>query len=161
LSWTEPNLHALVHETDRFGARELDFFLKSNVCGDGRCRCGNREKCLSGRERVARHLPGTLRTLPDVLCLDVSTIAVLFVAGAAFELAGIALVGWDVRDAARTVKDMSRSDWGYDQPEDQRSRSLFAVMADVAAGNLRRRAVGVGLIACGLIVQTVANVAAL
>jgi hypothetical protein len=34
-------------------------------------------------------------------------------------------------------------------------------MAEVAAGNVHRRAIGVVLIACGLIVQTAANVAAL
>ena len=34
-------------------------------------------------------------------------------------------------------------------------------MAKVAAGNLQRRAAGVALIACGLIVQTAANVWAL
>jgi hypothetical protein len=57
---------------------------------------------------------------------------------------------------------MSRPAWFYEQPEEQRqSQSLFAMTAVVAAGNIRRRAIGVGLIACGLIVQTVANVAAL
>jgi hypothetical protein len=92
----------------------------------------------------------------------VSTIAVLYVSGALVELAGIALVGWDVRDANRTLKDMSKPEWLYEQPEEQRrSQSLFGLMAVVAAGNIRRRAIGVGLIACGLIVQTVANVAAL
>jgi hypothetical protein len=48
----------------------------------------------------------------------------------------------------------------YEHPEKQ-SQSPFATIADVAAGNLPRRAAGVGLIAVGLIVQTIANVAAL
>lgn len=84
----------------------------------------------------------------------------MLVAGALLELAGITLVGVDVREASRTFKDMSRPDWLWDNPE-ARSRSLFAQMALVAAGDTRRRATGVGLFAGGLIVQTVANIAAL
>jgi hypothetical protein len=91
----------------------------------------------------------------------VCLIGVLLVLGAALELAGIALVGWDVWDARRTLREMSEPDWHWRQPEESRSRSLFALMADVAAGKTWRRAAGVGLFACGLILQTVANVAAL
>jgi len=91
----------------------------------------------------------------------VCTIAVLLVVGAALELAGIALVGWDVLDANRTFKDMSQPDWLDRQPEASRSRSLQALMADVATGNIWRRALGVGLFASGLVLQTAANVAAL
>jgi hypothetical protein len=87
-------------------------------------------------------------------------IALVFVAGALLELAGITLVALDVREASRTFKDMSRPDWPWDNPE-ALSRSLFAQMALVAAGNTRRRAIGFGLFAGGLIVQTFANIAAL
>jgi hypothetical protein len=92
-------------------------------------------------------------------------IRVLLVVGAALELVGIALVAWDVRDARRKVKDMSSPDWLWKQqqqePEPLGSRSLFALMAQVAAGNVLRRSIGVALFACGAIVQTIANVAAL
>jgi hypothetical protein len=89
------------------------------------------------------------------------TIGGLLVSGAALELAGIALVGWDVWDARRTLREMSDPRWLPQQPEESLSHSLFAVMAGVAAGKTWRRAAGVALFACGLIVQTVANVAAL
>jgi hypothetical protein len=92
----------------------------------------------------------------------VSAIAWAYSAGAALELLGLSLVAWDVRDAARKVKEMSQPDWHWTLPEEERiGVSLFELMARVSAGNLRRRAAGVALIAVGLIVQTVANVAAL
>jgi hypothetical protein len=87
-----------------------------------------------------------------------STIVVLFVAGVVLELAGLALVAWDVWDARRTLTEMSSPTWTYEHPG---QGSLFQIMASVAAGNIWRRAVGVGLIAGGLVVQTIANVAAL
>jgi hypothetical protein len=89
------------------------------------------------------------------------TIGVLLVSGAALELAGIALVGWDVWHARRRLTEMSDPRWLPQQPEESLSHSLFAVMADVAADKTWRRAAGVGLFASGLVVQTVANVAAL
>jgi hypothetical protein len=93
--------------------------------------------------------------------VSVCVIGVLLVSGAALELGGIALVGWDVWDAGRTLKDMSTPGWQERQPEESRSLSLFGLMAFVAAGHMRRRAIGVALFACGVIVQTVANVDAL
>jgi hypothetical protein len=91
----------------------------------------------------------------------VCAIAVLLVVGAALEFSGIALVGWDVLEANRTFKDMARPDWLDRQSEESRWRSLQALMAEVAAGNIWRRALGVGLFASGLLMQTFANVAAL
>jgi hypothetical protein len=88
------------------------------------------------------------------------TITVLLISGAALELVGIALVAWDVLEARRTVRAMSDPQWGY-REQAQRPRSLPALMAEVAAGNIKRRGLGVGLFACGLLVQTAANVAAL
>jgi hypothetical protein len=85
----------------------------------------------------------------------VSAIAWVYSAGAALELLGLGLVAWDVRESGRTLREMSEPDWRGEQG------SLFKLMARVSAGNLRRRAAGVALIACGLVVQTVANVAAL
>jgi hypothetical protein len=87
-------------------------------------------------------------------------IAALLIVGAALELAGVTLVGLDVREASRAVREMSKPDWLWDNPE-ARSRSLFAQMALVAAGNTTRRAIGVGLFICGLVAQTAANMAAL
>jgi hypothetical protein len=91
----------------------------------------------------------------------VSAIAWAYSAGAALELLGLGLVAWDVRDSARTLREMSDPLWLPKQPPERSSRSLFELIAEVAAGNLRRRAVGVALIAGGLVVQTVGNVAAL
>jgi hypothetical protein len=88
----------------------------------------------------------------------VCTIGVLLVFGAVLELAGIAFVAWDVLDARRTLREMSDPEWGYGR---QPTPSLQEQMAEVAAGNIRRRAVGIALFAVGLIVQTVANVVAL
>ena len=85
-------------------------------------------------------------------------IVALFVIGAALELVGIALVGWDVLDARRTVNDMSKSDWLRGQEE---NRSLFELMAIVAAGNIGRRVLGVGFFTSGLVAQTIANITAL
>ena len=93
--------------------------------------------------------------------MSTCTIRVLLIVGVTLELAGIALVAWDVRDAHRTLKDMSRPDWGYEQTQEKKQRSLQALMAEVAAGNVLRRAIGVGLFAVGLIVQTIANIASL
>jgi hypothetical protein len=90
--------------------------------------------------------------------LSVCAIGVLLVFGAVLELAGIAFVAWDVRDARRTLREMSDPEWGYDR---QPAPSLQVQMAEVAAGNIGRRAIGIALFALGLIVQTVANVAAL
>ena len=83
-------------------------------------------------------------------------IAVLLGLGAALELGGIALVGWDVYDARRTLRNLSNREW---LAEHGQIPDLIGLA--VAAGSIRRRAVGVGLFASGLIVQTVANIAAL
>jgi len=92
----------------------------------------------------------------------VSAIAWAYVAGAAIELLGIGLVAWDVYDSSRTLREMSDRDWGWKQAEKgEYVGSLFELIARVSAGNLPRRATGVALIAFGLVVQTVANVAAL
>lgn len=57
---------------------------------------------------------------------------------------------------------MSDPGWAYKQREKgEETGSLFELIARVSAGNLRRRATGVVLIACGLVVQTVGNVVAL
>ena len=100
--------------------------------------------------------------------MSTCTIRVLLFVGATLELVGITLVAWDVYDARRTLKDMSRPDWLWEQQKKRQqqppplgSDSLFALMARVAAGSVLRRAIGVALIACGVIVQTIANVAAL
>jgi hypothetical protein len=85
---------------------------------------------------------------------------VLYVVGALLELAGIALLAWDVFDAGHRLKEMSQPDWRSANPS-EKNLSLFALMAKVAAGNITRRAVGVGFFAAGLIVQTIANVASL
>jgi hypothetical protein len=87
--------------------------------------------------------------------VSVFAIGALLIFGAALELAGIALVGWDVWDSRRTLREMSDPRWLPQQPQESLSHSLFAVMAGVAAGKTWRRATGVGLFACGLIVQTV------
>jgi hypothetical protein len=87
-------------------------------------------------------------------------IAVLYVVGGAIELAGIALVAWDVLESQRKVREMSDPGW-HSQPGPEHEGSLFSLMALVAAGNVRRRAFGVGLFAAGLIVQTVGNLASL
>jgi hypothetical protein len=88
--------------------------------------------------------------------------AALLVVGAVLELAGIALVGVDVLDSRRTLKKMSSPNWlSEEQQPGRRSRSLFELMAAVAAGNLWRRAGGVALFACGLVFQTAGNLAAL
>jgi hypothetical protein len=92
----------------------------------------------------------------------VSALAWLYVLGAAVELLGLGLVAEDVRASSRTLKEMSDPTWGAQQYEAHEPvRSIFAIMAEVSAGNLARRAAGVALIACGMIVQTVANVWAL
>jgi hypothetical protein len=92
----------------------------------------------------------------------VSAIAWAYSAGAALELLGLGLVAWDVRESGRTLREMSSPDWVWKQPAEERAGvSLFELMARASAGNLRRRAAGVALIAGGLVVQTVANVAAL
>lgn len=83
-------------------------------------------------------------------------------AGAAVELLGIGAVAWDVRASSRTLREMSDPGWAYKQREKgEETGSLFELIARVSAGNLRRRATGVVLIACGLVVQTVGNVVAL
>jgi hypothetical protein len=82
----------------------------------------------------------------------------LYLVGAALELTGIALVGFDVRESGRQRADMARPEWPLEQPQD---RSLFEWMAMVAAGNVRRRAFGVLLFAVGVAVQTAGNIAAL
>jgi hypothetical protein len=57
---------------------------------------------------------------------------------------------------------MSDPHWAHEQAErGQQVQSLFGLMAEVSAGNVRRRFQGVVLIASGLVVQTVANVLAL
>lgn len=88
------------------------------------------------------------------------TIAALLVSGALLELAGIAFVAWDVADARRTLRLMSDWQWGY-REYGQQPPSLQAQMAEVAAGNIQRRAVGVALFALGLTLQTAGNLAAL
>jgi hypothetical protein len=93
--------------------------------------------------------------------MSVYAIGALLISGALLELAGIALVGWDVWDARRTLVEMSDPRWLPEQPDESLAHSLFAVMAGVAAGNTRRRAAGVALFACGLSMQTAANVGAL
>ena len=52
--------------------------------------------------------------------VTVCMIGVLLVLGGALELAGIALVGWDVWDARRTLREMSDPDWNWRQPEESR-----------------------------------------
>jgi hypothetical protein len=64
-------------------------------------------------------------------------IGVLLVLGAALELAGIALVGWDVWDARRTLREMSDPNWNWRQPEESRRGRLRADLADACE---RRRA---------------------
>jgi hypothetical protein len=90
-----------------------------------------------------------------------SAIAWAYIAGAAIELAGLGLVAWDVLEASRTLREMSDPLYPRKLLERRETRTLFEMMAATAAGNLWRRGTGVALIACGLIVQTVANVWAL
>jgi hypothetical protein len=75
----------------------------------------------------------------------VTALAWLYLVGAALELVGLGLVAWDVHDSAQTLTKMSGPHWLAEQRETgQEERSLFQLIAEVAAGNLRRRAAGVG-----------------
>jgi hypothetical protein len=84
-------------------------------------------------------------------------LAALLIVGAALELAGIVLVALDVWDARRTLIAMSSPQWQQQQTPEQQSRSLFALMAETAAGNIWRRGLGAVLFACGLVLQTLGN----
>jgi hypothetical protein len=89
-------------------------------------------------------------------------ILALYIIGALLELGGVALVGWDVLDSRRKLRDMSEPDWGHRQAaEGQQVRSLFELMAEVTAGNICRRAIGVTLFTLGVFVQTAANITSL
>jgi hypothetical protein len=85
-------------------------------------------------------------------------VVVLLIVGACLELGGLALVGWDVLDARRQVKNRSSLKW---LDEHAKQQGLQATMAEVAAGNVGRRFLGAALFAAGVLVQTVANIAAL
>jgi len=89
----------------------------------------------------------------------ISTTALLYVVGGVLELGGVALIGWDVYDANRQLRTMSKPGWIHTQPrfEERETGGLFELMAKVAAGNIWRRAAGVAFFAAGVIVQTAAN----
>jgi len=89
-------------------------------------------------------------------------ILTLYIIGGMLELAGIALVGWDVFESSRRLREMSQPDWAWQQPESRRRETtLFALIAEVTAGNVPRRALGVALLILGLVAQTTGNIAAL
>jgi hypothetical protein len=91
-------------------------------------------------------------------------VVLLYIVGAALELAGLFVLARDVFDSARQIRsiqdDPTWENTNLPQPKRQMG-GLIELIAVMAAGNLRRRAMGVAFFAAGVIVQTVANLVAL
>lgn len=103
-----------------------------------------------------------MNRLSTIRRMTSGAILALYITGGALELGGIAVVGWDVFESSRRLRKMSQPNWGLQQAQQgQQVRSLFALIAEVTAGNVTRRAIGVALLAVGLVVQTTGNIASL
>jgi hypothetical protein len=87
----------------------------------------------------------------------------LYLLGGALELVGIGLVAWDVRDAHLNVTQRLTPERMKELLDGKMPNefTLTVVAAKLVAGNIRRRLLGVFLLAVGLAVQVVGNVAAL
>ena len=81
------------------------------------------------------------------------------IVGGLLELLGLALVAWDVWDSHRSIRGMTpqkvKELHGGLMPN---AYTTAVAIAKVNAGHIRRRAIGVGLFAAGVIVQTVGNI---
>jgi hypothetical protein len=87
----------------------------------------------------------------------------VYLFGGALELFGIGLVAWDVRDAhlnvtRRLTPERMQELLGGKMPN---QFTLTVASAKLVAGNVRRRLIGVLLLAIGLVVQVAGNIAAL
>jgi hypothetical protein len=88
-------------------------------------------------------------------------IATLYVIGAALELIGIGLVGWDVYEARRNIQNYGQREWLEKLQEERGSMGLTQISAMAAAGSIWRRGLGVGVFALGVIVQMIGNLGSL
>jgi hypothetical protein len=93
----------------------------------------------------------------------------VFVIGGLLELLGLLLVGWDVLDSylgltryvPQTVKERFDGKMWNRYIEAEANERVAAEARAAAAGNIKRRALGVLVFAVGVIVQTAGNIASL